>query len=217
MRDFTRQLGWFDPSKHDARVTVIGAGGIGGPTVLALAKMGITSVKVYDFDRVDAHNQPNQMYGLADLGTSKVEALKDLVQVLADTKIVAVHGKVTAKTRLSGVVISAVDSMDARRAIWSAVKSAGTRVRLFVDGRIGGQVIRVVTVRPSIKKDQRRYEGTLVPNHAVAPLLCTEAGIIDVSFAVAAIITRAVRSYLADKETISDLYYDHRNLRFLRS
>lgn len=217
MRDFTRQLGWFDPSKHQVPVTVVGAGGIGGPTTLALAKLGLERIKVYDFDKVEAHNQPNQVYGLQHISQYKVDALASIVSTLSDVTICGRSQKVTNKTKLSGVVISAVDSMDARRVIWSAVKAGADRVPLFIDGRIGGQVIRVLSVRPRHLKERRLYEKSLVPNHAVAPLLCTEAGIIDVSFAVAAIIARALRLYLVEKELISDLYYDHRNLRFLRS
>lgn len=217
MRDFRRQLDLFDPAKHSLPVTIVGAGGIGGPTALALAKMGIHQLKVYDHDTVDPHNQPNQIYGNDQIGWAKVGALQDIVNQLANVKIRCVQKKVTDNTKLEGVVIGAVDSMDARRAIWSAVRKAGRKVPLYVDGRIGGQVIRVLSLCPYKRSAAKSYEATLVSNDAVAPMRCTEAGIIDVSFVVAAVITRAVRLWCTDKEMISDLFFDQRNLRVLRS
>lgn len=216
MRDFTRQLGWFDPAKYQVPITIVGAGGIGGPTTLALAKLGLQKIKVYDFDTVEAHNQPNQIFGEQHLTKNKAVSLYGICRDLAFDVVDPVPSKFTYRNRPKGIVIGAVDSMDARREIWNAVVKAGTRVPLYIDGRIGGQVIRVLTVRPSNRKEVKRYEDTLVRRGAVAPMRCTEAGIIDVSFAVAALITRAVRFALVDNERVFDLYYDHRNLKFLR-
>lgn len=211
--DYLRQLDWFDPAKHNVPVTVVGAGGIGGPTVLALAKLGVSKLKVYDFDRVEAHNQPNQLYGLADIKRHKVDSLQKLVARFADVRINVSRKKFTQYHKPMGVVISAVDSMDARRAIWSAVK-ASKDVQLYIDGRIGGEVVRVLVCRPLVKSDVKNYENTLVKNHAVVPLKCTAAGIIDVSFSVAALITRAFRLAITGRPKYSDLFYDHRNLIF---
>jgi molybdopterin/thiamine biosynthesis adenylyltransferase len=217
--DYTRQLGIFDPSKFPGlAVTVVGAGGIGGPTTLALAKLGIRTIKVYDFDRVDAHNQPNQIYGLKDLRDAKVNALRDIVKGLADVTIRPIGKRLTKDTQLQGIVIGAVDSMAARSEIWQAVLKAGKKVSLYLDGRLGEQVIRVLTVRPERPKDVQRYIRTIVPQHAVVPMRCTAAGIIDVSFSVAALITRSLRLALTNpKEIVFDLFYDHRNLSFLKA
>ena len=213
---YLRQLDWYDPIKHDVSVTVVGAGGIGGPSVLALAKLGVTKLRVFDFDTVEAHNQPNQIYGGADVGEQKVYALKSVVDRLADSRIRVVCRRMRPSDILSGIVIAAVDSMPARRMIWETVKKNAARVPLYIDGRIGGQVIRVLSVRPRMRRDSASYEETLVPEYKVAPLKCTAAGIIDVSFVVSALICRAFRLWVTDKERIGDLFYDHRNLKFLK-
>ncbi len=211
-KDFTRQLDWFNPATDNVPITIVGAGGIGGPTALAIAKLGIRKIKVYDFDLVEAHNQPNQMYGLNQLQESKVAALHTICRDLADIEIIPMDKRVTRKTPLSGIVIGAVDSMDARRIIWEAICSSGGLVPLYIDGRIGGQVIRVLTVRPDVLRDRKAYTKSIVSTHAAAPLRCTAAGIIDVSFAVASLITRALRLWITKKERIADLVYDQRNL-----
>lgn len=216
MDQYTRQLDWFDPAKHKTSVTVVGAGGIGGPTVLALAKLGIARIRVFDFDRVEAHNQPNQVFGTMDIGYYKVYCLDEMVRRYADKKITCVNRRLRPSDKLSGIVIGAVDSMDSRRAIWGMVKKNAATVPLYIDGRIGGEVIRVLSVRPQSGRDGKRYEQTIVPDYKVAPLKCTAAGIIDVSFVVSALICRALRLFVTEKEIQKDLFYDHRNLRFLK-
>jgi len=59
---FLRQLDIADPAKFKNKpVTVIGAGGIGAATVVALAKTGFENITVYDFDTIGEHNLPNQL------------------------------------------------------------------------------------------------------------------------------------------------------------
>lgn len=216
VKDFTRQLGFFDPSKDQTTVTVIGAGGIGGPTVLALAKLGVQKIRVFDFDRVETHNQPNQLYGLRCVGDYKVKALNHHVKELADVDISTAPRRLRPSDQLSGIVIGAVDSMASRKAIWESVKRNAASVPLYIDGRIGGQVVRVLSARPNRIVDLKSYEKTLTHEHLVTELKCTERGIIDVSFVVASLIVRAYRLWCTKKERIGDLYYDHRNLAFMK-
>lgn len=216
-KDYTRQLGFFDPSEHSTSVTVIGAGGIGGPTVLALAKLGVRKIRVFDFDRVEAGNQPNQLYGLSCVGDYKVKALNHHVKELADVVISTAPRRLRPSDHLSGIVIGAVDSMASRKAIWNLVKRDSANVQLYIDGRIGGQVIRVLSAQPRIKRQAQKYEASLTHEHLVAQLKCTERAIIDVSFVVASLIVRAYRLWCTKKERISDLYYDHRNLAFIKA
>lgn len=213
---YLRQLDIFDPTLHNVPVTVIGAGGIGGPTVLALAKLGVSKIRVFDFDTVEEHNQPNQVYGMGDVRSYKVHALHGMVERYADKSIRTVTRRLRMSDKLSGVVIGAVDSMKSRKLIWEVVKRNAASVPLYIDGRLGSQVIRVLSVQPQNGRDSKRYAGTLLEDWQVAPLKCTEAGIIDVSFAVASLICRAYRLWCTEDEYINDLFYDQRNLRVLR-
>lgn len=213
---YLRQLDWFDPAKHQTTVTVVGAGGIGGPTVLALAKLGVGKIRVFDFDKVELHNQPNQVYGTLDIGLRKTYALNAMVERYADKSITCVTRRLRPSDKLSGIVIGAVDSMASRKTIWETVKKSSANVPLYIDGRIGGEVIRVMSARPGVKADCARYEASILPEYKVAPLKCTAAGIIDVSFVVASLIVRAFRLWVTEQERIPDLFYDHRNLRFLK-
>src|SRR5439155_1114540 len=120
-------------------------------------------------------------------------SLNAITEFLADKSITTVNRRIRPSDKLSGIVVGAVDSMDSRRLIWETVKKNAANVPLYIDGRIGGEVIRVLSVRPRNGRDGKLYERTIVPDYAVAPLKCTAAGIIDVSFVVSALICRALR------------------------
>ena len=123
---FLRQLDIADPTKFkDKPVTVIGAGGIGAATVVALAKTGFENITVYDFDTVEEHNLPNQLLPIwvGDQDTlqwGKPTALFHLVYDLADISITIKNERYVDQP-LGEIVIVAVDSLDVRRLIWAQV------------------------------------------------------------------------------------------------
>src|SRR5690349_20852638 len=58
-----------------AHIAVVGAGGLGSPTVLALAAAGIGTLTVIDDDRVEASNLQRQvMHRVIDVGSPKVDS-----------------------------------------------------------------------------------------------------------------------------------------------
>jgi molybdopterin-synthase adenylyltransferase len=59
----------------NARVLVVGAGGLGCPASLALARAGVTRLTLADPDRVDVSNLHRQLwYRASDIGQLKVQA-----------------------------------------------------------------------------------------------------------------------------------------------
>ncbi len=64
----------------NARVLVIGAGGLGSPALLYLAAAGVGTLGIVEFDEVDESNLHRQIiHGQSDLGRSKAESAKDSI------------------------------------------------------------------------------------------------------------------------------------------
>jgi molybdopterin-synthase adenylyltransferase len=79
-----------------ARITIIGAGGIGSPVLLYLAAAGVGHIRVIDDDEVSLSNLQRQViFGLSDIGKSKVEtAAAKLGLINPDTQVDAVHARI---------------------------------------------------------------------------------------------------------------------------
>ncbi|MDQ1614140.1 MAG: sulfur-carrier protein adenylyltransferase/sulfurtransferase [Actinomycetota bacterium] len=65
----------------NAKVLVVGAGGLGSPALLYLAAAGVGTLGVIDFDVVDESNLQRQIiHGQSDIGRSKAVSAKESVQ-----------------------------------------------------------------------------------------------------------------------------------------
>lgn len=208
--DYVRQRAWFDPHSIPASATIVGCGGIGSFAAFSLAKLGVQKLTLLDPDTVDAHNVPNQMYDLSHEGELKVEALAAQLS-WSDAKVRTVPTILEDGVPLSDVTISALDSMDARTALWEQVKRKAA-CRLFLDGRLAGQNVLLYSVNPMSRADIEGYEATLYSDEEADGGSCTARSIIDVGFLIASLITRAVRMHYANEPMIPLVYQNQATL-----
>ncbi|WP_205876800.1 adenylyltransferase/sulfurtransferase MoeZ [Mycobacterium camsae] len=76
----------------NARVLVIGAGGLGSPTLLYLAAAGVGTIGIVDFDVVDESNLQRQIiHGTADVGRSKAQSARDSIMAINPLIEVRLH------------------------------------------------------------------------------------------------------------------------------
>lgn len=123
--------------------TVIGVGAIGRQVALQLAAMGTRKIQLVDFDSVEPTNITTQGYWAGDLGQPKVAATR--VAILGIDPAIEVHtiaDRYRSALDIGAAVFCCVDSISARTAIW---RSAGPRCQFWADGRMSGEVIRVLT------------------------------------------------------------------------
>lgn len=190
--DHTRHADLF--RAEDLSVTLIGAGGIGASTALALAKMGVGHLTVWDDDTVSEVNLPTQLHRLSDLGRQKVQALNQLVfEFSDDTDFVAVADRVTPAGYWGledYIVISAVDSIKARKGIWQVVRQG--KVRWYLDSRMAAEEFHLFCVD---MHNYAWYEQMLAgeDDSSVPELSCTAKATIYTSFVSAGRIGLAVK------------------------
>ena len=67
----------------NARVLVVGTGGLGAPVLLYLTAAGVGTIGIVDFDIVDTSNLQRQvLFTTKDVGRPKVEAAKERLEAL---------------------------------------------------------------------------------------------------------------------------------------
>jgi len=83
----------------DARVLLVGAGGLGSPASLYLAAAGIGTLGIVDADVVDESNLQRQIvHSTERLGEAKVESAKRTIEALnPDVKVVAYQERLTSE------------------------------------------------------------------------------------------------------------------------
>jgi sulfur-carrier protein adenylyltransferase/sulfurtransferase len=76
----------------NAKVLVVGAGGLGSPALLYLAAAGVGTLGIVDFDVVDESNLQRQIiHGVSDIGKPKAESARDSIQEINPYVEVVLH------------------------------------------------------------------------------------------------------------------------------
>jgi len=187
------------PTEKLARlaVTVIGCGAVGSFTVLTLAKMGLGDITVYDGDKVEEHNLPNQWYRPDHIGWNKTDALWDILVDFTGVELKANAYHYSRET-LRGIVICCVDSMDTRLKIWREVKKF--EPELYIDARMGAEVGKIHIVHPSLPTSCRKYESDLYPSSEAFQAPCTAKATIYCAAGLAAFIGSMVAGYAVGRQ-----------------
>lgn len=207
--DYSRQSGLITQAQMVDPIILIGAGGIGSPTAQVLCKMGVLRLTVFDDDKVESHNLPNQMYRIKDLNKFKVDALKEICEEFSDTvDFTAKNIRFDHPVRTKSIVISGVDSMESRIAIWKHVK-LNSAVPLYIDARMAREMLKIYRVNPTDMKSVKAYEESLHSDAEAVEIPCTEKSVIFNVSMVAAQICHVVKSYYTESPYIyNEMFYD---------
>ncbi len=110
-----------------AKVLVVGAGGLGCPALLYLAAAGVGTIGIADGDKVSLSNLQRQvLYGVDDIGTNKAEAAKKrLTQLNPEIQLIAIPAFLNVDNILSilgnyDVIIDGSDNFATRYLISDA-------------------------------------------------------------------------------------------------
>ncbi|RNJ77105.1 MAG: 4-methyl-5(B-hydroxyethyl)-thiazole monophosphate biosynthesis protein [Nitrosopumilus sp. H8] len=137
---------------RNAKVCVVGTGGLGNPITMRLAAMGVGTLRIVDRDVIELSNLHRQiMFDADDVGKVKVEvAAKKLQKINPSCKIEALAVSINDHTALEvaegcDVVIDALDGVNARYALNKACVGLGIP---FVTGAAVGVSGQAFTVIP---------------------------------------------------------------------
>jgi molybdopterin-synthase adenylyltransferase len=138
---------------RNAKVCVVGVGGIGNPIVTQLTAMGIAKLKIVDRDVVEISNLHRQhLYSEKDIGKVKVEVAAERLRALNPAVEIEPAPlsvtKYTAENIIAGfdIVIDALDSIDARYALNDACIKFNIP---FIYGGALGMMGSICTILPN--------------------------------------------------------------------
>lgn len=155
-------------------VSIIGVGAIGRQVALQLASLGVRKLQLIDFDHVELTNVTTQGYLASDVGLSKVAAAclaVHKIDPLIDVQ--PIEDRWRPQVKLGDAAFCCVDSIAARDAIW---RGGGRGCRFWCDGRMLGEVIRVLTVADD--QGRQHYPTTLFQQAEAQTGACTARGVI---------------------------------------
>lgn len=200
MPDYWRQLDVFDPEKFTTPVHIIGVGATGSWIALILAKMGVKKITVWDFDNVEIHNLPNQIFGIKEVGMPKVEALQKILYRDCGIEITAKNERVDGTQKLNGIVYVCTDTMASRSQIWHNSLKYNLDVPLMVETRLGAELGMIYCVRPLNPTDIREYENTLYTDEQAEASPCTYRAISTVVSVIAGLASHKLVKFAKDIE-----------------
>jgi sulfur carrier protein ThiS adenylyltransferase len=189
----------------EIKTTVIGVGAIGRQAVLQLAAVGAPQLQIIDFDVVDLTNVTTQGYLAGDVGQPKVTALAAAIrQVDPAIAVETIQDRYRPRLEIGQAVLCCVDSIEARAAIW---RSAGSKCRFWCDGRMLGEVLRVLAVAESVGRDH--YPTTLFARSEAQLGRCTARSTVYAASIAAGLMvhqfTRWLRGIPVDRDTSFNL------------
>lgn len=238
---FMRQADFIPRTLWDGvNIHIVGCGGIGSVTGLALAKIGGTNFTLYDDDVISRHNIPNQMLSAVEsrIGQKKVA---DLGGIMLDfggehINVKAYSRKVTVENGLNWeshekcnrhIIICGPDSMKARTCVWNHVIERVLKeddIALYVDGRMSSRIFRLYSVifNDNIDFLKKKYEETLYTDEQAEPLPCSDRSVFHTNMVLAAMIAEQCRraaSFEAGIEAppnVFEILFDLVNLTFFK-
>lgn len=204
---------------RNAKICVVGVGGIGNPVVSQLVGMGIGKIRIVDRDVIEISNLHRQhLYSDLDIGRVKVEvAAERLKRINPHVEIESIPVSVTrftAEQIVNGVdiVIDALDSIDARYALNDACIKNNTP---FIYAGALGMLGSVCTILPKETACLRCIFPALKEDDM--PTCSTEGVHPSILYIVSSIqVSEAVKIITGKKPSLTNklLYIDLNELSF---
>ena len=144
---------WFEKIQQQ-HVILAGVGGIGSYVAFLLSRMKPRSITIYDPDTVETVNMAGQLYGVKDIGLSKVSAINNKMIAVSSYYSTYAYDRRFTNTDISGdIMICGFDNMEARKTffiswlnhVWGLPEEDRSKC-LFIDGRLNAEEFQVLCI-----------------------------------------------------------------------
>lgn len=187
-----------------SRVDIVGVGAIGSFLTLQLAKMGVTNIRVFDFDDVDIVNMNSQFYRFKDIGLPKVDALANIVAEFTQVQIKPFYKKVEIHDmpfRKGGIAVASVDDMAVRKQLLDqAIRSEAA---FFIDPRMAAEDAALYVVDLSSENAINKYEKSLYSNTDAVQERCTAKATIYTSNLLSGLCAKYIKNIICKEQVPS--------------
>ena len=149
---------WFG----DRTVLIGGCGGIGSWLSLFLSRAGFTEV-IYDNDKVEEHNIGGQLYGIKNVGKTKVDAIAEIIyEFTGDNRVHVFCSRMNKTSPTNKYVFSAFDNMKARKELFENWLESyrNSDDAIFIDGRLAAESFQVYTVKGNDPESINDYQDS---------------------------------------------------------
>lgn len=205
MNDFSRQTELFNKDAVDFPITIIGAGATGSWLALILTKLGLEDVTVYDFDRVEEHNLPNQFYKESDIGLLKVQALRENIEEQTGASIRIQNKEVKDEIKLRGFVYVLTDTMHSRKDIFEKLLENNKEVLRVVETRMGLTHGRVYYIDPNNKQQVKKYKQNFYTDEEATVSFCgISQSIVTTAIGIAQLAANKLIKYVNNDEDVAN-------------
>lgn len=196
---------WFkDETKEN--IIIGGAGGIGSWVSFFLSRIG-HNLTIFDMDTVDETNMAGQFYENKSVGSSKVNAVKEIIDRFSGCEVTVNQEKYDNESISSSIVVSCFDNMESRRVMferWLKVveyyQSSDFYKEeldkcLFVDGRMTAEQGHIYFVKPDMKD---RYLATIFDDSEAQELPCSLKATTHNGSMIASQIVAGINNHLSN-------------------
>lgn len=126
------------------RVGIAGAGGLGSNCAVALARTGIGTLVIADFDKVEPSNLTRQYYFMNQIGMMKAEALRDnILRIKPEIKVIIYKVRLDRENIPAifagcDAIVEAFDRSDMKEMLIETVQSELPGIPLIVGSGMAG-------------------------------------------------------------------------------
>jgi len=140
---YARNMPGIQAKLKSGRVAIAGLGGLGSNIAVMLARIGVGTLLLVDFDRVESSNLNRQHYNLDHLGMLKTDALKSQIEKINPFVEIETHAiKITEENTVElfkdyEIVCEAFDNAQFKAALVNAMLEQGGKKIVAASGMNG--------------------------------------------------------------------------------